>query len=95
MLNFAGTTNYPATGYDENLGLKFRSWDIPNMVAGKWGDFRADVGQVISILTKADGNFIGYLLNISFINISLQAAYGFKNRRINLINSYLSKTKKV
>lgn len=64
MLDFRGTTNYPATGADENLDLKFRSWDIPIMVGGKWGDFRADVGPVISILTKADGKFMGDELDV-------------------------------
>jgi outer membrane protein with beta-barrel domain len=58
LLDFRGTANYPATGEDEHLDLKFRSWDIPIMTGGKWGNFRFDVGPVISILSKATGEFM-------------------------------------
>jgi len=64
LLDFRGTTNYPATGEDEDLDLKFRTWDIPIMVGGKWSNFRFDIGPVISILSSAEGNFMGDELDV-------------------------------
>lgn len=59
LLDFMGTPSYPATREDENLDLKFRTWDIPFMVGGKWNSFRFVVGPVFSLLGKAQGTFMG------------------------------------
>ena len=81
LLDFRGTTNYPATGEDENLDLRFNSLDIPVIVGGKWGGFRADIGPVLSILTKAEGKFMGDELDVKAnfrkTSIAFRAGIGY------------------
>lgn len=92
LIDFEGSPNFPATGEDETLRMKFGSFDIPLLLGLNFGDFSFELGPVGSFVVKAQGEFMNskYDMTNDFrtLSIGIRTGIGYTVGKISFEFNY-------